>query len=243
MNKADEITCEHTHSIEKEYISNMLGLDIEEFVAPEDKADIEPHSEQEKTQPVAVAPDPEPEANPVTAIEAIAEVTHPIEPVDTPITVVDLNAAYTKESFECQIFNIAGLNIALPTNSINQTLKKQSIIVNEKNNQNTLFAGTINFGNSEIDIINIEYLVMNGVSNNTDLITTKNTPVDIIVLQGINVGFIANDIINTQTINTTDVHWRDNNSQRLWLAGTVAQRGLALLDVTGVIHLLQDNIK
>jgi len=145
---------------------------------------------------------------------------------------INHSEAYKKSDIECSVFNIAGLNIALPASSIRETVKQQAILPgNGENSQATMCAGSIAFNNEMIDVIDIEYLVMNK--------RNEHKLADIVLIKGCSTGFIYETSLDNQTISSTQVHWRDANSKRVWLAGTVAQMGLALLDIEGLVKLLQ----
>lgn len=145
---------------------------------------------------------------------------------------IDHSEAYKKPGIECSIFNITGLNIAVPVSSLREILEQTTLI--NSHSQAGICAGTINHNNETIDVIDIEYLVMN---KNRDC---KQKPTSVALLKGSSTGFIYDQRLDKQTIISEQVHWRDANSQRVWLAGTVAQQGLALLDIDGVLRLLPD---
>lgn len=150
---------------------------------------------------------------------------------------IDHNEAYNSAQIECTVFNIVGLNIAVPVSNIREILLQQQILKNtEKNSQATVCAGSINHNNETINVIDIEHLIMNGAGGSS---SQDESPLsDIVLLKNTSTGFIANKILDKQTVSKQDVHWRDANSERIWLAGTVAQLGLSLLDIEGVINLL-----
>lgn len=156
--------------------------------------------------------------------------------------IIDFNAPYKKTDFKCRIFNIAGLKIAVPEESIHETIKQQIITINDEQKSANLFVGTIHSAGQTINVIDLEYLLMNGIGDR-DAGTHQQTPADIITLKGTTAGFIGNQPVDKQTISKQHVHWRDAGSERIWLAGTVARLGLAILDIEGVIKLLQRCIK
>ena len=201
MNKNQHSACQLTQQIEKDYISNMLGIDE----------------------------------------QAVDQV---IESHETRQQAVDFNAPYKKTDFECQIFNIAGLKIAVPTESISETIKQQQIRKNDNAQKAAnLFVGTTRSDDQTINVIDLEYLLMNGIGDHDAVTTHQQNPVDIIMLKGSTAGFIGNHLVDQQTISKQHVHWRDAESERIWLAGTVARLGLVLLDIEGVIKLLKNCIK
>ncbi len=201
MNKNEQNACQLAQQIEKDYISNMLGIDEQ-------------------------------------AVDQVIELQ------ETRQQAVNFNAAYEKADFECQIFNIAGLKIAVPAESISETLKQQQIRENDKaQNTANLFVGTACSNDQTINVIDLEYLLMNGIGDHDSATAHQQNPVDIIVLKGSTTGFIGNHLVDQQTISKQHVHWRDAESERIWLAGTVARLGLVLLDIEGVIKLLKNCTK
>ena len=208
MNRKEQSACQLTQQIEKDYISNMLGItELSEDVA-----------DQHVMTPV---------------------IDQVVTAAEQEIESIDYNAPYKKTIFECRVFNIAGLNIAVAAENISETIEQQTIQNDGDAATAGFFAGTINTGDKIIDVVNLEYLVMNGVADPAETKRQENDPLDVVLLKGSTTGFIGKQLIDCQLISQQDVHWREKNSERLWLAGTVAHRGLALLDVEGIIKLLQ----
>lgn len=179
-------------------------------------------------------------ANELTDEQAIDQV---IDQTEIAHELIDYNAPYKKTDFECQIFNIAGLSIAVATESISEIVKQQTLQSDSEPSKTSILAGTINAGGETIKVIDLEYLVMSGIGDRDELRKHKHSLVDIVLIKGSTTGFIGNQLIDRQTISNQQVHWRDEKSERIWLAGTVAQRGVALLDIEGVIKLLNRCIK
>jgi chemotaxis signal transduction protein len=157
---------------------------------------------------------------------------------DAASKVVDFNEAYKKQAIECMVFNIAGLHIAVPASNIRKILKQQQILANlQKAPQLSSWIGKIEHDDEIIDVIDIERLAMNGI-NSTDNSGNNNQPLsDIALLNDSSTGFICSVMLENQTVSQQHVRWRDANSKRIWLAGTVAQMGLSLLDIEGIIRL------
>lgn len=165
---------------------------------------------------------------------ASVEVIHEIKDFDSE---VNHNEAYENSHIECTVLNIVGLNIAIPLSNIREVLLQQPLLKNdEKNSAATMCAGSINHNNETIDVIDIEHLIMNGAGSFSS--QDENQLVDIVLLKNTSTAFVANKLLDKQTVSKEDVHWRDANSERIWLAGTVAQLGLSLLDIEGVLKLL-----
>lgn len=153
-------------------------------------------------------------------------------------TPVDYKKAYENDNITCSVFNISGLSIAAPDSCIRQVLMQQALLKNAMNNsQSTLHAGKIEYDNETIEVFDIEYLLLNGVASVENTNDDKNALKNIVLIKGCSAGFICNDQLSNQIISNEHIHWRDSSSKRIWLAGTIAQMGLALLDIEGLITL------
>ena len=162
-----------------------------------------------------------------------------IDPSDATSKTTDFNSAYKKENIECRVFNVAGLNIAVPESNIRKTLKQQKIFQGDQDDsQPAMRAGTIDHDDEIIEVIDIERLAMNGINNIDNSSNSKQRSADIVLLKDCSTGFICNATLDKQTVSNEQVRWRDTDSKRIWLAGTVARLGLSLLDIEGVIRLL-----
>jgi len=141
--------------------------------------------------------------------------------------------AFKQTEIPCQVFSIAGLNIAVPASSIREIIEPPVSINTDDNSRPSMFAGTINHKAEHIELIDIEYLIMNKNREH------EQTATGVVLLKGCSTGFIYEEAPAGHSITSQEIHWRDTESQRLWLAGTVAQLALALLDIDGLLKLLQ----
>jgi len=158
---------------------------------------------------------------------------------ETRPEIIDFNAPYKNAEIECNIFNIAGLNIAVPVSNISSVLHQQIIVLNDNNSSPSgICTGKIDHNKQVVDVIDLVNLVMSGANDFEPTAKSEQDLADIVLLKGCSLGFIYNGEIKNQTILNEQVCWRDTASERVWLAGTVAQMGLALLDVEGVVNLL-----
>ncbi len=163
--------------------------------------------------------------------------------IDSPVIddgIIDHNAAYKEPSIECRVFNIAGMDIALPASSIREIFRPQVFPDGQSKSLPALHAGTIDHNDETIELIDIKQLIMNGSNAGESTGNHVNKLTDILLLRGSPTGFLCNETFDEQTVANEQVRWRDAGSERIWLAGTVSQMGLILLDIEGVIRLLQD---
>jgi len=215
MSKIAQPVCQPSQQIEKDYINSLLDSNCSD--ATNQNASGQDVKEQD--------------------VDSLT-----IQPADVQHDIIDYKKIYQATEIDCKVFNIAGLNIAVPISCIREIVTQQQLLVNEnQTSQSAMCAGKIDYKNEIIEVIDIEGLVMNGVSTDDNSNEYKKNSTDIILFKGSSAGFICDALPDKQTILNELVHWRDADSKRLWLAGTVAKMGLVLLDVEGIINLLPEN--
>lgn len=164
---------------------------------------------------------------------------------ETPVNIVNseqirvpVDMSINKQAdVECKVFSIAGLNLALPLSNVKTILQQHEILpVNGKG----LHIGTINNNDEAIKVIDLTYLIMNGENEFDCASNYSGKRVDIILLKGSSVGIIYELELGNQIISPQHVRWRNATSDRLWLAGTVKQQGLSLLDLQGILDLINN---
>lgn len=161
---------------------------------------------------------------------------------DASDKVIDFNDAYKKQDIECRVFDIAGLKIAVPVSNIRKILEQQQVSMNtKKQSKPSMCTGKIVQDSEIIDVIDIGRLAMHDINCIDNSHTDKQLLTDIVLLKNSSTGFICNATLDKQTVSKEHVRWRDTSSERIWLAGTVAQMGLSLLDIEGVVRLLQES--
>ena len=149
------------------------------------------------------------------------------------------NELYESDDIECKVFSIAGLDLALPLLSFRETMEKQKILsVNKKSRKAGVCIGGINRENKFIKIADLSFLIMDVENNAEHAGKYEGKWVDVLFINGCSAGIIFDEVIQTQTISHKDVCWRNANSDRTWLAGTVKRYGFSLLDAPEIIHLL-----
>jgi purine-binding chemotaxis protein CheW len=55
-------------------------------------------------------------------------------------------------------------------------------------------------------------------------------------------GLACEELVNTVTLQTDDVKWRDMDGKRPWLAGMVKEKMCAMLDVKQLIKMLNKGL-
>lgn len=233
----------NTHLIEKEYINSMLDLVSSDVIEEETEQDMSVSSAQAAPAQEKVQEEPELEQaeqaeqeNPIQTDEVHVEEIH-VEPVQS--APVSSKAIFESADIECKVFSIAGLKLAFPLASIRDLKEQQKILsVTKKSKTAGICLGGIKHENRFIKIADLSYFIMAGKNAADKIYRYENNQVNVLFLNGLKIGVVYDEVIDTQVILHDDVCWRDPSSDRTWLAGTVKQYGFSLLDSEGIINLL-----
>ena len=142
---------------------------------------------------------------------------------------------------ECEVISIAGLNLALRSSNIKGALSQQKVLhADAENVKPGMCVGRIYYVDKNIDVIDLTFHIMNGVNSNYYKDKYEGELVNILLMNEYSLGIIFDEVVRAQTISYKDVCWRDESSDRLWLAGTVKQYGFSLLDMDGIINLINE---
>jgi len=144
--------------------------------------------------------------------------------------------SYRQGSFQAMFFKVAGLTIAVPLielGGIHNTDKTTPLM-----GKPTWFKGVMVHRDEKINIVDTAQWVMPEKCDKT-LKDSLNYQY-VIMLSDSAWGVLAEELVDTVTLQQDDVKWLDNPSKRPWLAGLVKERKCALLDVNSMIQLLSE---
>ena len=145
---------------------------------------------------------------------------------------------YRNASFQAMFFDVAGLTIAVPLVELGgiHNLEKTTSLVGKPE----WFAGVMLHREQKINVVDTALWVMPEKCNE-QLKESLNYQY-VIMLNNSNWGLLAENLVDTVTLEPEDVKWNEGVSKRPWLAGLVKDRMCALLDVDALIQLLNRGI-
>lgn len=151
---------------------------------------------------------------------------------------VKVEKDYRKASFQAMFFDVAGLVIAVP-------LVELGGIHNVDSTTRLLgkpqwFKGVMVHREENINVVDTAQWVMPEKCNES-LVESLDYQY-VIMLSNSSWGLLAENLVDTVTLEPEDVKWLDAPSKRPWLAGLVKERMCALLDVEQLIQLLNDGM-
>lgn len=181
-------------------------------------------------EPVDLMPPPEavtPAAATPTPVTAAEIATPPTAPTRSPNPhpPVDALASWAAAPFEAQLFQVAGLTLALPVSQLVGIVDSADLVAAEGGNVPWL-RGRLCYRHGEIQVVDTAHWVLPpGMSWSP---STHRYPV-LIIADG-RWGLACDAIGAAITLDPATVRWRSARTQRRWLAGMVSQPSCALLD-------------
>ncbi len=140
---------------------------------------------------------------------------------------------WAEEAFECLIFKVAGLQLAVPLVLLGAIHRLEGDLT-EIPGRPGWFMGMLPIGERNVRVVDTAAWVMagrypEGAAENYRLV---------IRLDESDWGLACDDVAQSFTLDPHDVKWRQTGGKRPWLAGTVVKHMCALVDVGAMSRLL-----
>lgn len=189
-------------------------------------------------------------ANESVPLEVDAQSLSAVEPASTEVIETQTEAEAAPESdktkplpwaesrFECLLFNVGGLKMAVPLIELGGIQKADQEKVTKIFGQPDWFIGVASVNDLRIRTVDTARWVMPNHYKGELHDSFK----FIIQLDRSNWGLACEDVAEAISLEPSDVKWRSDRSKRPWLAGTVIKHMCAILDIQGFIELLEDPI-
>jgi len=144
---------------------------------------------------------------------------------------LSVEALSVSAPFVCQLMLIAGVKFAVPLANFSRVI---AVPENMEVNSNVASAclGKFEWQDKPMFLLALKQIMQPA---NTTQNGNLNKSDKIVLIEKDNFGFVCNQMLETVTISPEDVLWRDESSQRYWLAGMVKEAGFAILDVKGIL--------
>jgi len=140
---------------------------------------------------------------------------------------------WAEDAFECLIFKVAGLQLAVPLVLLG-AIHRLDRELTEIPGRPDWFMGMLPIGDRNVRVVDTAAWVMagrypEGAAANYRLV---------IRLDESDWGLACDDVAQSFTLDPDDVKWRQTGGKRPWLAGTVVKHMCALVDVGAMAQLL-----
>ena len=192
--------------------------------------------------------DPSPDA-PVPQPDTTKEVTAPVDRTTQCVeTVVESPSPaqpgvngrpdWAQARFQCLLFEVAGLTLALPLAKLGGVLPWDTAAVTEMPNHQPWFLGLRTHLGHKVKLIDVAKLILPAERRATLAPAASGRLSKVILLDDGQWGLACDGVAEVITLSAADVKWRAQAGTRPWLAGTVIERMCALIDTRAFAEML-----
>ena len=182
---------------------------------------------------VPEAQEPLPTQTQQVLVEPVVEVHLP--PSNTPPPVeTDGRPSWAAEPFECLLFDVAGLTLAVPLVCLGSIYSLAGHELTPLFGQPEWFLGILPSQAGNLKVLDTARWVMPDRYRDD----FKQGLQYVISVQGYEWGLAVHQVSRSLRLNPNEIKWRSHRGQRPWLAGTVIEHMCALLDVTSLAELI-----
>ncbi|CAI8765859.1 Purine-binding chemotaxis protein CheW [Pseudomonas sp. IT-196MI5] len=182
-----------------------------------------------------VPPAPEPVAVEVQRILVAPVVEVHLPPANTPPPVqTDGRPSWAAEPFECLLFDVAGLTLAVPLVCLGSIYSLAGHELTPLFGQPEWFLGILPSQAGNLKVLDTARWVMPDRYRDD----FKQGLQYVISVQGYEWGLAVHQVSRSLRLDPNEIKWRSHRGQRPWLAGTVIEHMCALLDVSALAELI-----
>ncbi|QVW24903.1 CheW domain-containing protein [Pseudomonas hormoni] len=191
--------------------------------------------------PVALIEAPAPVLAPVSTIAPLLQALVPpivevhLPPSNTPPPVeTDGRPAWAAEPFECLLFDVAGLTLAVPLVCLGSIYSLAGHELTPLFGQPDWFLGILPSQAGNLKVLDTARWVMPDRYRDD----FRQGLQYVISVQGYEWGLAVHQVSRSLRLDPNEIKWRSHRGQRPWLAGTVIEHMCALLDVSELAELI-----
>lgn len=172
---------------------------------------------------------------PVLELEPVTEPAVAPQPASGPVEVAaDGQPAWADEPFECLLFDVAGLTLAVPLVCLGSIYPLAGQELTPLFGQPDWFLGILPSQAGNLKVLDTARWVMPDRYRDD----FREGLQYVISVQGYEWGLAVHQVSRSIRLDPSEVKWRTQRSQRPWLAGTVIEHMCALVDVTALAELI-----
>ncbi|MFC5696436.1 chemotaxis protein CheW [Pseudomonas sp. GCM10022186] len=184
-------------------------------------------------EPERLAPIPQPlEQEPVAPLVELSAPSAPQS--DIPALIAAGRPAWGEEPFECLLFDVAGLTLAVPLVSLGSIYPLAGQELTPLFGQPDWFLGILPCQAGNLKVLDTARWVMPERYRDD----FREGLQYVISVQGYEWGLAVHQVSRSIRLDPGEIKWRTQRSQRPWLAGTVIEHMCALLDVAALAELI-----
>ncbi|TBN42110.1 CheW domain-containing protein [Pseudomonas sp. BGI-2] len=191
--------------------------------------------------PVVIEEAPTPILAPVSTLAPLLQTLVPplvevhLPPSNTPPPVAtDGRPAWAAEPFECLLFDVAGLTLAVPLVCLGSIYSLAGHELTPLFGQPEWFLGILPSQAGNLKVLDTARWVMPDRYRDD----FRQGLQYVISVQGYEWGLAVHQVSRSLRLDPNEIKWRSHRGQRPWLAGTVIEHMCALLDVSALAELI-----
>lgn len=164
----------------------------------------------------------------------LVDVHLPAPNLPVPPTTVDGRPAWAAEPFECLLFDVAGLTLAVPLVCLGSIYSLAGQELTPLFGQPDWFLGILTCQAGNLKVLDTARWVMPDRYRDD----FRQGLQYVISVQGYEWGLAVHQVSRSLRLDPAEIKWRSQRGQRPWLAGTVIEHMCALLDVAALAELI-----
>ncbi|KRP60522.1 CheW domain-containing protein [Pseudomonas trivialis] len=201
--------------------------------APLDEFQLAVLEEQARDAQVVVPIVPQPVVAAPAVVEPVVEVHLPPSITPPPVR-GDERPAWAAEPFECLLFDVAGLTLAVPLVCLGSIYSLEGQELTPLFGQPEWFLGILPSQAGNLKVLDTARWVMPDRYRDD----FRQGLQYVISVQGYEWGLAVHQVSRSLRLDPNEIKWRSHRGQRPWLAGTVIEHMCALLDVAELAELI-----
>ncbi|MBF8788803.1 CheW domain-containing protein [Pseudomonas putida] len=170
----------------------------------------------------------------VEAAVPLVDVHLPAPQVPVPPATVDGRPVWAAEPFECLLFDVAGLTLAVPLVCLGSIYTLAGQELTPLFGQPDWFLGILTCQAGNLKVLDTARWVMPDRYRDD----FRQGLQYVISVQGYEWGLAVHQVSRSLRLDPSEIKWRSQRGQRPWLAGTVIEHMCALLDVAALAELI-----
>lgn len=217
---------------EEQQRDNQRVVPLLQVVSPEPEPVVTPMVVEPEVL-LELLPEYQPQAEPVS-VEPIAEFVSQAQTPGGPPARLNSQPEWGEEPFECLLFDVAGLTLAVPLVSLGSIYPLAGHDLTPLFGQPSWFLGILPSQGGNLKVLDTARWVM-AERYRDDF---RDGLQYVISVQGYEWGLAVHQVSRSIRLDPKEVKWRTQRSQRPWLAGTVIDHMCALVDVAALAELI-----
>lgn len=148
---------------------------------------------------------------------------------------------WAQGQFQCLMFQVAGLTLALPLAKLHGVLPWDAEAVTELPNHQSWFLGLRTHLGHKVKLIDVANVVLPADRRACLPAVDSGRLGKVILIDEGRWGLACDNVAEVITLSSADVKWRSQAGSRPWLAGTVIKQMCVLIDTEAIAAMLLDS--